>query len=93
MIKDFLPLIEQIKALHRQAYRQYLPLVDALIHEKKKDDNTIQVLLDRLLDFCGEEQVLTLFKKLCRYYWNINPQATANYINYYRELFDSESYD
>jgi hypothetical protein len=88
-----MPLIEQLQALHRQAYRQYLPEVNALIKNNIKDDNTIQALLDRLLDFCGEEQMLLLFKKLCRYYWDINPQATAEYINIYRELFESKIYE
>jgi len=93
MIDDLQPLIKQLQALHQQAYRQYLPQVDALIQINTKDDNTIQTLLDKLLDFCGEEQMVLLFKKLCRYYWVINPEATADYINYYREIFDPESYD
>lgn len=93
MIEDLIPLIKQLQALHRQAYWQYLPKVDALIQNNMKDDKTIQAVLDRLLDFCGEEQMLSLFKKLCRYYWDINPQATADYINLYRELFDAESHE
>ena len=48
------------------------------------------VLLDGLLDFCGTEKMLSLFKKLCRYYWKINPNATAEYVNIYRKLWDSE---
>lgn len=93
MIKDLKPLVEQLHQLHLQAYRQYLPEVDALIKNKIKDDVAIQALLDGLLDFCADEQMLLLFKKTCRYYWYINPKATADYINYYRETFDSESYD
>ena len=56
-----------------------------------KDDKDIQRLLDGLLDFCGDENVLLLYKKLCRYYWDINPQATAEYINIYRETWDYEN--
>jgi len=29
-------------------------------------------------------------KKLCRYYFHINPTATVEYINAYRELWDSD---
>jgi len=43
-----------------------------------------------MLDFCSDDKVLSLYKKLCRYYWNINPQVTANYINYFREMWDSD---
>jgi hypothetical protein len=44
-----------------------------------------------MLSFCFDEQMLLLYKKLCRYYWDLNPQATADYVNYYREMWDEES--
>jgi hypothetical protein len=91
MIKELIPLAAQIQALHQQAYISYVPQVEYLISHGVKDDITIQRLLDELLDFCGDENVLLLYKKLCRYYWDINPQATADYINIYRETWDYEN--
>ncbi len=44
----------------------------------------------RLLDFCGHEPVLRMFKDLCRHYWDIDPAATADYVNAYREYWDSD---
>ena len=85
------PLAEQLQQLYKQAYVLYKPEVDHLIKAQIKDENTIQHLLDGLLDFCADSQVLLLFKKLCRYYWDINPVATADYVNFYREMWDSES--
>jgi len=35
--------------------------------------------------------VLIVFKKLCRYYYNIDPQATAEQVQFYRELWDNEN--
>ena len=29
--------------------------------------------------------MLTLYRLLCRYYWDINPHATANYIDFNKE--------
>jgi hypothetical protein len=48
-------------------------------------------LLDGLLkvDFCGHEPVVQMYKNLCRHYWDIDPAATADYINAYREYWDS----
>jgi len=43
-----------------------------------------------LLEHACNEEVLLLYKKLCRYYWDINPQATVDYVNYYREMWDNE---
>ena len=91
MLDNIRPLAAQIQALHQQVYFSYVPQVEYLISHGVKDDKEIQRLLDGLLDFCGDEKVLLLYKKLCRYYWDINPQATADYINIYRETLDYEN--
>ena len=46
-------------------------------------------MLDRLLFYETNDSLLT-FRKLCKYYFDINPQATVDYINYYREQNDPE---
>jgi hypothetical protein len=92
--KEFLenikPLMEQIALIHHQAYYEYKPQVETLISSRVRNDNSIQHLLDQLLDHACNEEVLLLYKKLCRYYWDINPQATVDYVNYYREMWDNE---
>jgi hypothetical protein len=89
-LENIKPLIEEIALIHHKAYYEYKPHVEHLIASKKTDDNTIQKILDYLLDHACNDEVLLLYKKLCRYYWDINPQATADYINYYREMWDNE---
>jgi hypothetical protein len=91
MIEDLKPLIEQLQQLYKQAYLVHKPQVDYVIKAQIKDENAIQHLLDSLLDNCADSDVLTLFKKLCRYYWAINPQATADYVGYYREMWDDDA--
>ncbi|MFV8328466.1 hypothetical protein [Flavobacterium sp. ZS1P14] len=90
LIDQLKPLIAQIQQLQEQAYSICKPQVDDLIKTQTKDKNTIERLLDYLLDHCGNEKVLTLFKKLCRYYWDINPRATADYIQAYREIWEDD---
>lgn len=90
-IKNLKPLLDQIEQLQEQAYSVYKLQVELLIHTKTKDENTIGRLLDHLLDNCGNEKVLLLYKKLCRYYWDIDPVATAFYIQSYREMWDNET--
>jgi hypothetical protein len=89
-IENIKPLVEQIALIHHQAYYEYKPQVAHLIDTNVKDDATIQRLLDRLLDHACNDEVLVLYKKLCRYYWDINPQATVDYVNFYREMWDNE---
>ena len=84
------PLVEQIALIHYKAYYDYKPQVEQIINSKITDEKTIQRLLDFLLDHACNDEVLILYKKLCRYYWDINPKATADYVNYYREMWDNE---
>ena len=83
-------LAGSLRDLQRQAAQQYLPVVDDILRTRSGDTQHIEHTLDGLLDFCGHEPVLQLYKKLCRHYWGIDPAATADYINAYREYWDSD---
>ena len=76
--------------LNRRAVREYAPVVEAILRSQRRDIRHIEHTLDGLLDFCGYEPALLLFKKLCRYYFEIDPVATVSHINAYREFWDSE---
>ena len=69
----------------------YLPEVEDIIASGSKDQRRIEVLLDRMLDFCWDKIILGLFKKLCRYYYDIDPRATVEYVHIYRDMWDEES--
>ena len=40
------------------------------------------------LDFCFDERMLYLYRKLCRYYYHIDAEATVGYVNAYRDMWD-----
>jgi len=82
-------IIEATEPLYRQAESEYTPLVNSIIKRQCRDPKEIERLLDGLLDFACDERMLKLFKKLCRYYYSIDPVATAEYVNLYRKLWDS----
>ena len=79
-----------MRDLQRQAAQAYLPVVDDILRTRSRDTQHIEHTLDGLLDFCGHEPVLQLYKKLCRHYWAIDADATAYYINAYREYWDRD---
>ena len=87
------PLLKSIAFLHQQAYYDYKPQVDYIITTKITDDLTIQHVLDNLLDHACNNEVLILYRRLCRYYFDINPAVTVDYINYYREMWDDDQND
>ena len=83
-------LAEGVRDLQQQAAQQYKPVVDGILLTHSRDIRHIEHTLDRLLDFCGYEPVLRMYKQLCHHYWDIDPIATADYINTYREYWDSD---
>jgi hypothetical protein len=89
-IQPILKLAESLRDLQRQAAQQFQPVVDDILRTRSRDTEHIEHTLDRLLDFCGDEAVLRMYKKLCRHYWDIDPAATAYYVNAYREYWDGD---
>lgn len=83
-------LAGSVRKLQRQAAQQYQPVVDDILRTRTRDAEHIEHTLDRLLDFCGDEAVLQMYKGLCRHYLDIDPAATAYYVNAYREYWDSD---
>ena len=89
-MQAILKLADSLRDLQRQAAQQYQPVVDDILRTRSRDTQHIEHTLDRLLDFCGDEAVLRMYKNLCRHYWDIDPAATADYVNAYREYWDSD---
>lgn len=83
-------LVSAMCALTRQAVAIYTPVVEDIVRDRCQDAMHIQRTLDGLLDFAHDPEALLLYKKLCRHYFFIDPAATARYIDYYREMWDSE---
>lgn len=80
----------ELQALREQAIEALTPTVQALVHGDSCDVQQIEHSLDQLLDLACLPEGLALFKNLCRHYWQLDPQATASYINAYREMWDGE---
>ena len=85
-----LALARSMGELQQKAVREYRSVVDDILRTGSQDVRHIEHTLDGLLDFCGHEPVLRMYKKLCRHYWDIDPAATADYVNAYREYWDSD---
>lgn len=77
--------------LRRQAAQACAPAVHDLIRTRSQDASAIEHTLDRLLDSACHPEGLTLFKSLCRYYFTLDPAATADYIRIYREMWDDDA--
>jgi hypothetical protein len=90
LLKNIRPLVEQMQGLARQAHAEYSREVDAVILSRSRDPQRIEHLLDGILSFCFDPEMLQLYKKLCRHYYFISPAATADYVYAYRDMWDSD---
>lgn len=72
------------------AVQQYSAEVETILKAQSCDSSRIERCLDGMLDFCFDDGMLALYKKLCRYYFDIDPEATVSYVHIYREMWDEE---
>ena len=86
---DLSKLVIQIENINKMAYTQYKPIADDLC-SRVAAINEVEHILDRMLDFCGCNEILVLFKKICKHYYEIYPEMIAYEIDSYREFWDNE---
>ena len=94
MDKELHELAKRIVDLQKEAVKQTLayckPEAENIIITHSKDIDRIEHTLDALCEVAFDKEVLEIFKKLCRYYYNIDPLATAEHVNFYREMGDND---
>lgn len=88
MTENLDQLAGQMVALFRQAVPLANLEVDAIIQSGEQDTQRIEHQLDHMLGFCCDPDMLVVFKRLCRYYFDIDPVAAAGYVQAYREMWD-----
>lgn len=91
--QELYDMCKNIIDLNKQRYVIIKDEIEDIIRNNISDNMKIERKLDEMLDillFYETNESLLTFRKLCKYYFYINPQATVDYINYYREQNDSE---
>ena len=92
-LAELVRLTAEVQALREQGIAELTPAVQELVRSASRDVQRIEHTLDPLLDLACLPEGLALFKTLCRHYWALDPQATADYVNMYREMWDDEAQD
>ena len=86
-------IVNSIKCLNDMAYINYKPSVDMYISllENGEDvsENELCLFLDYMLDFCGDDRMLKLYKKLLRAMLPKFPKAVNDYIKFYKEDYEN----
>ena len=90
LVEHLKPLVEHMKYIHDMAVVAYTPLVDDIC-SRNATRNEVELMLDRLLMYAGDDRMLQLYKRVCRAYWQVYPDSIAFYIMEYRKEYDPES--
>ena len=91
--KELHDMVIAVIDLSKQRYEIAKNEIEYIMRNNIKDEYIIEKQLDEMLDvLCVYEtdEILLTFRRLCRYYFDINPQATADYINFYKQQNDPE---
>ena len=86
--KSIRKLVKYLGALGTSEVLEYEPIVNGIINSRSRDRKKIVRTLEGLLNFCGNPAILQLYKKLCRYYYCLDPKVTAQYVLFYLERWD-----
>ena len=80
MVEGIEKIASKMKDLSNIAVCQYAPIVDDIIAGRISEENEIEHMMDRMLDFCQFDNMLELFKKLCRGIYYKYPKLVTDYI-------------
>lgn len=86
-------LCVRLQAVRDFAYRYYSEEVKCLLADASPSQTQVEHLMDGLLDFCGEERFLLLFKEICRHLLPSLPSTVQEYIQLYRTQYEELSDD
>ena len=82
--QELYDMCKSIIDLNKQRYVIIKDEIEDIIRNNLSDNMQIERKLDEMLDilvFYENDDTLLTFRKLCKYYFDINPQATVDYIN------------
>ena len=91
MVGGIEEIAHKMKDLSNIAVCQYAPIVDDIIAGKITEEDEIEHVMDWMLDFCQFDNMLELFKKLCRGIYYKYPSLVMDYILFYKEMWDSDN--
>ena len=82
-------LVKMTQQLGKQAVAAYKPIVDDVC-SRDASEKEVARLLDYMLDFLGNDQMLEFFKQVCRTYLEKYPDEIHFHIMEYYKFYEPE---
>lgn len=84
-------IAESIKNLNRQTYLAYKPIVEDICSGRTVEGKELENVLDGLVSPCLSDEMLGLFKQVCREFYNQNQEIITDYVMFYKEMYEGEN--
>jgi len=81
-----------LNALYQQTAELLQPEVDYIIQQGITNPQSVEGLLDQLLDCAACNEGLFQFKRLLRHYYPIDPECVKFYVDVYRAMYEAPSF-
>lgn len=81
-------LLTQFEGQKKLLYFHFEELVNRIISRRITEQTDIEKVMDGLLDFGDDDRFLALYKRLCRYAFNMYPQMVAEHIHLFRLQYE-----
>lgn len=88
MTDRFFEIYKLICQMNEELLQVYTPMVDEMCSRSDILPHELEHLLDDLLSVCINDDMLILFKKVCRRFYQAYPEIVAKYIMLYKELYE-----
>ena len=86
-------IVESIKSINRQALLVYKPIVEDVCSGRTVGVKELENVLDGLVSVCLSDEMLSLFKQVCRKFYNQYPEIITDYVMFYKEMYEGEEND
>ena len=83
-------IVESIKSINRQALLVYKPIVEDICSGRTVGVKELENVLDGLVSVCLSDEMLSLFKQVCRKFYNQYPQIITDYVMFYKEMYEGK---
>lgn len=81
-------IAKKIQNLAKTAVISFEREFNEIIDSRCMDAYQIEHTLDGMLNFCFDKSILEMYRKLCRYYYNIDQKSATGYVYAYRDMWD-----
>ena len=83
-------LADFINSVDKQALAVYTPLVEDICSRKNVSRKELEELLDWLVSACVSNDMIELFKRVCKKFYYQYPELITDYILVYKELYEGD---